>query len=97
MELIFKESVRINGKERKDKQVIVDTTVEEKNITFPTDGKLYKKIINKCVAISEKEDIELRQSNKRTTRKISYHQRFQKSKTQQKLSWKADRKIKTIA
>lgn len=97
MELIFKESVRINGKDGKDKQVIVDTTVQEKNITFPTDGKLHKKIINKCVAISEKEVIELRQSYKRTIKKLSYQQRFRKSKTQQKLAWKADRKIKTIA
>lgn len=46
MELIFRESVRINGKDGQEKQVVVDTTVQEKNITFPTDDKLHKKIIN---------------------------------------------------
>jgi len=97
MELIFQESVRINGKDGKEKEVCVDTTVQEKNITFPTDTKLYKKIINKCVSIAEKENIELRQSYKRTVKKLSYQQRFRRSKKQHNSARKADRKIKTIA
>ena len=97
MELIFKESVRINGKDSDEGQVIVDTTVQQKNITFPTDDKLHKKIINKCISIAEKEGIELRQSYKRTIKKLSYRQRFRKSKEQQKIARKSDRKIKTIA
>lgn len=97
MELIFKESVRINGKDGKQKDVCVDTTVQEKNITFPTDNKLHRKIINACVSIANKEGIELRQSYKRTVKKLSYQQRFRRSKKQQKLARKADRKIKTIA
>lgn len=97
MELIFTESVRINGKDSDEGQVVVDTTVQEKNITFPTDDKLHKKIINKCVSIAEKEGIELRQSYRTTIKKLSYKQRFRKSKKQQKIARKADRKIKTIA
>jgi len=38
-------------KVKKAKEVIVDTTVPEKNITFPTDAKLYKKVIEKCNAL----------------------------------------------
>jgi IS5 family transposase len=97
MELIFRESVRINGKDGKEKDVCVDTTVQEKNITFPTDNKLYRKIIDKSVAIAEAEDIELRQSYRRTIKKLSYQLRFKRSKKQQKLARKAERKIKTIA
>ena len=37
VELILKESIRINGKDSNDKDVYIDTTVQEKNITFPTD------------------------------------------------------------
>jgi IS5 family transposase len=37
VELILKESIRINGADANDPHVIVDTTVQEKNITFPTD------------------------------------------------------------
>jgi IS5 family transposase len=97
MELILKESVRLNGKDGKEKDVCVDTTVQEKNITFPTDNKLYRKIIQKSIAIADAEDIELRQSYSRTIKKLSYQQRFRRNKKQQKLSRKADRKIKTIA
>jgi len=97
MEMIFRESVRINGKDGNEKQVVVDTTVQEKNITFPTDNKLHRKIIDKCVGIAEKEDIELRQSYRRTVKKLSYQQRFRRSQKQQKIARKAEKKIKTIA
>lgn len=40
IELIFKESNRINGDDSKDDQVSIDTTVQEKNITFPTESRL---------------------------------------------------------
>jgi len=97
MELIFKESMRVNGNDSNERTVCVDTTVQEKNITFPTDTKLYRKIIQKCVKIAEVEEIELRQSYRRTIKKLSYQQRFRKSVKQQKLARKADRKLKTIA
>jgi len=76
VELILKESIRINGKEALDPDVNIDTTVQEKNITFPTDSKLHKKIIQKCKFIAQKEDIELRQSYSRTIKKLSRDQRF---------------------
>ncbi|MFT6883337.1 MAG: IS5 family transposase [Marinoscillum sp.] len=31
-----------------EKEVLIDTTVQEKNITYPTDTTLAKKIIEKC-------------------------------------------------
>ena len=43
IELILKESIRINQDDAQDDDVIVDTTVQEKNITFPTDDKMFKK------------------------------------------------------
>ena len=86
-----------NDVKPKENDVIVDTTVQEKNITFPTDDKLYKKIIKKCVKIAEKEEIELRQSYTKTIRKLSYQQRFKKSKKQNHLAKKASKRIKTIA
>ena len=50
MELILAESIRINPpQDDPEKPFIVslDTTVQEKNITYPTDDKQYKKIIKK--------------------------------------------------
>ncbi len=106
IELIFQESIRVQKKEsgndktarsKVEKEVIIDTSVQEKNITFPTDDKLYKKIISQSVKIADKEDIELRQNYRRTIKKLSYKQRFRKSKKQQGLARKANKKIKTIA
>jgi IS5 family transposase len=57
IELIFQESIRINGNDSNDDQVSIDTTVQEKNITFPTDAKLHKKIIKKCEKIAKKNNL----------------------------------------
>lgn len=97
VELIFKESIRINGKDADDDNLSGDTTVQEKNITYPTDDKLYKKIIVKCQKIAEKEELELRQSYKFTIKKLSVIQRLKKNKDGAGKARKASKKIKTIA
>jgi IS5 family transposase len=97
VELIFQESIRINGKDGKEKDATTDTTVQEKNITFPTDSKLHKKIIDKCKDIAEKENLELRQSYTCTVKKLSLDQRFRNHPKNYGKAKKADRKIKTIA
>ena len=62
VELILQESILVNDPPKDDGNSIlvnVDTTVQEKNITYPTDDKLYKKIITKCWTIAEQESITL--------------------------------------
>ena len=97
IELIFKESIRVNGKDSDDDNISIDTTVQEKNITYPTDDKLYKKIIDKCQTIAKEEQIELRQSYTQTVKKLKTQQRFKNSKQGRANAKKADKKIKTIA
>lgn len=97
IELIFEESIRINGKDGKEDKVIVDTTVQEKNITFPTDAKLHKKIITKCKSISQKEGLPMRQSYTQVLKKLSVDQRFRNHPKNKNKARKADKKIKTIA
>lgn len=97
IELIFKESIRVNGKDGQEKNATTDTTVQEKNITYPTDSKLHKKIIKKCVSLAEKEKIELRQTYVRVIKKLSLDQRFRNHPKNKSKANKADRKIKTIA
>lgn len=48
-------------KVKKAKEVMVNTIVQDKTITFPTGAKLYKKVIEKCNAIAKKWGIKLRQ------------------------------------
>lgn len=64
-EMIFKVSVELHGKEAKEREIVVDTTVQEKNITFPTDTKLLRKIIEKCRGIARDCGVSLRRSFKR--------------------------------
>lgn len=97
IELILKESIRINGDDSNDSNVNIDTTVQEKNITFPTDAKLHKKIIKKCQIISETEGFPVRQSYTRTLKKLATDQRFRNHPKNKAKAKKADKKIKTIA
>jgi len=63
--LIFEVSVALHGDAAKEAEVTVDTTVQEKNIAFPTDTKLLTKIIKRCRKIAADEGIRLRRSFRR--------------------------------
>lgn len=63
--LIFEVSVALHGDDAKEVEVTVDTTVQEKNITFPTDVKLLTKIIKRCRKIASDEGVRLRRSFRR--------------------------------
>jgi len=97
IELILKESIRLNGDDSKEENISADTTVQEKNITYPTDNKLHRKIIKKCQKIAKQEGIILRQSYTRTLKKLSVEQRFSRHPKHKKRAIKANRKVKTIA
>lgn len=97
IELILKESIRINGDDAMDPNVSVDTTVQEKNITFPTDNKLHRKIIRKCLKIADEEELPVRQSYTRTLKKLGMDQRFRNHPRNRSKARKADKKVKTIA
>ncbi len=54
IELILQESIRVNDAHSSDERhdtAFIDSTVQEKNITYPTDAKLQKKIIKRVKRI----------------------------------------------
>ncbi len=97
IEKIFKISIDLHGKKSKENEVVIDTTVQEKNITYPTDVKLHKKIIDKCVKIALEEDVELRQSYRRISKQLVIDQRGNRSKKGKTKARKSAKKLKTIA
>ena len=96
IELILQESIRVNGDDANDGNVSVDTTVQEKNITYPTDSKLHNKIIKRCKQISAKEQLAVRQSYTRILKKLSVDQRFRNHPRNKSKARRADKKIRTI-
>lgn len=99
VELILKESIRINddGNDNSPTTAFIDSTVQEKNITYPTDAKLHKKIIIKCQCIAKRENMRVRQTYTRTIKALSLDQRFRNHPKNKRKAIKADRKIRTIA
>jgi IS5 family transposase len=76
-------------------RVIVDTTVQPKNITFPTDAKLLNRAREKLVKLAKKLGVELRQSYTRVGKfALIQHQRYAHAK-QFKRANRALRTLKT--
>lgn len=98
VELILKESIRVTSEVVgcDNSTAFIDSTVQEKNITFPTDTKLHKKIIEKCQKITEKHSLTVRQSYKFKLKDWYRDQRFRNHAKNRQKAIKADGKIKTI-
>ena len=97
IEKIFKHSIEKHGKDSQDPNVSIDSTVQEKNITYPTDSKLQKKIIDSCVKIAKQEGINLRRSYKRTAKQLVRDTYNGMHPKRRKKANAAKRKLKTIA
>ncbi|MBB5578068.1 IS5 family transposase [Rhizobium paranaense] len=77
------------------RQVIVDTTVQPKNVMFPTDAKLIHRARERLVRLAKKTGLELRQTYVRLGKfALIQHQRYAHAK-QFKRAGKALRKLKT--
>jgi len=96
-EKLLKYSIKLFEKEIDVKEVKIDSTVQEKNITYPVDVKQYRKIIKKCREIAIKESFTLRQSYVRVVKKLSLEIRFSTHPKRKKKAYAAKRKLRTIA
>ena len=93
MELILAESIRVNTDHDNEDHfdtAFIDSTVQEKNITYPTDAKLHKKIIKNVLKIVHDKSLPLRQSYTRTLKGIYRSQRFRNHPKNRKKALKAD-------
>jgi len=97
VEKIFQHSIELHGKKALEREVIPDTTAQEKNITFPTDTKLHLKIISRCMKLGKKYNVSWRQTYKRTLKRLRFETRYVRIPRRAKQGRKAINKIKTIA
>ena len=96
-EFIFKCSVELHGDSAKESQVIVDSTVQESNMTFPTDGKLAIKIVAKLLKIAKKEKLKLRRSFIKEIKQLRIQLRFFKHPKKLKKALGAMKRLRQIA
>ena len=100
MELILSESIRVNDDKSDDDHhatAFIDSTVQEKNVTYPTDAKLHKKIIGKVLKIVKELTLPVRQSYTFVLKGIYRDQRFRNHPKNRRKAIKADKRLRTIA
>ena len=100
IELILAESIRVNDDKSDDEHhatAFIDSTVQGKNLTYPTDAKLHKKIVGKVLKIVKNLDLPLRQSYRFVLKEIYRDQRFRDHPKNRKKATKADKRLRTIA
>ena len=97
VEKIFQASILLYGERVLEREVVIDTTVQEKNITFPTDSKLRMKVMGRCWKVAAEEGIRLRRSYRRELKKVLRVIRFSKSTKDKKKVAATKRRLKTMA
>lgn len=100
LEKLLQESLhsafKLGALERKDVQrIAVDTTVQPKAVTFPTDAKLRYKAILALGNLAKREEVELRQSYVRVARRTLIKVGRYRHAKQMKRAKKAEKKLKT--
>ena len=96
LEFLLSQSVALHSKAKNEKEVQVDTTVQEKNITFPTDAKLAKKVIDNCTKIAKKEGVKQRQTYKRVAKQHLRDAYFGHHPKRKQKAAMARKKLRTI-
>lgn len=94
---ILKVTAQLHGDKAQEAEVVVDTTVQEKNITPPTDTKLAHKIIRRCWKVADGHGVKLRRRYRKAVRQCVMAQRWRKDPKKRKAAHRALRQMKVIA
>jgi len=96
-EAIFAMSLSIHGKAVEESTVNIDTTVQEKYITYPTDSKLAIKIINRLNKVAKTHGIQQRRTFVKEVKELRLKVRFFRHPRKRKNARKALKRLRTIA
>ena len=96
-EKIFAMSVQLHGKAALEKAVNIDTTVQEKNITYPTDAKLAIKIINRLNKLARAYGIQQRRTFAKEVKGLRLNIRHFRHVKRRRKAKKALKRLRTIA
>ena len=90
-------SIALHGDASEEATVLVDTTVQEKAITYPTDSKLAIKIINRLNKLAKKHGIKQRRTFVKETRGLRLACRHFRHVKRRGKAKKALKRLRTIA
>jgi IS5 family transposase len=96
-EIILAESVRLHGTMALEKTCIIDTTVQEKNITYPTDSKLLLKAIAFILKIGLFLAIPFTRNYKKEVKTLKKDINFSKGKLEPQKKEEKVSRLRTIA
>jgi len=97
VEKIFQISVALHGGAAEEKAVNIDSTVQEKAITYPTDGKLAIKMINRLGKIAKENEVKRRRSYSKEVKELRLKLRFFRHVKKRSSAKKAVKRLRTIA
>jgi IS5 family transposase len=97
VEKIFQISVQLHGKAALEDTVNIDTTVQEKNITYPTDAKLAIKIINRLNKLAKAYGLQQRRTYEKEVKALRLNIRHFRHVKRRKKARKALKRLRTIA
>lgn len=97
VEKIFAMSVALHGDAAEEDSVLVDTTVQEKAVTYPTDTKLAIKIINRLNKLARENGIKQRRTFVKEVKELRLKCRYFRNKKFSRKARKALKRLRTIA
>ena len=96
-EKILAASIVLHEEKACEDEMCIDTTVQEKNITFPTDAKQYRKIHGQLLKLARKEGLTLTRTYEKEVKELKLHTRFATHPKNRKKARKAVKRLKTIS
>lgn len=95
--LILAVSAQMHGERAKETEVVIDSTVQEKNVSYPLDTKQYRKIIIRCWKLADRSAVRLRRRYRKEVRACIMAQRLRKDPRKRKAARRGHRRLRTIA
>jgi len=95
--VIFAASAQLHGKKAEEAEVVIDSTVQEKAVTYPTDTKLCRRIIERCWNLADRHGVKLRRRYRKAVRASLLAQRWRQHPKRRREARRGVRRLKTIA
>jgi IS5 family transposase len=96
-EKILATSITVHGDKASEPEVCIDTTVQEKNTTFPTDAKLYRKVLARCVKLARQHGVRLSRTYVKEAHALKREVAYATPKNKRRAIRQATRRLRIIA